>query len=100
MKYIDSSKLPPSLEKAWIESLISVKASSCSDPKLVKALRLFSEVDENVQYLDELPTEAEFELNGKVFRKGALRRKRYLCLEVKSNKKYLISSTAEVEAKK
>ncbi len=99
MPYIDSAQLPKTLEAAWLDSLVSVKASSCSDPKLVKVLRSFSPQKEGLVSLDELPQQAIFVLNGKEFEKGTLRRKRYLCTETTSNKIYLISSTAEVEYK-
>jgi SprT protein len=95
--FLNSGSLPKELESAWIYSLFSVKASSCTDPNLFKVLRKFSEKNTSLVFVDEIPIGALFLLNGKTFRKDGLRRKRYLCTEVKKQKQYLVSPIAEVE---
>jgi hypothetical protein len=73
------------------------KASSDTDTQLALALKRFDEgVDKT--YVFELPLGQVFKLyNGRVFKKGNKRRKRFECIEVKSGKLYLFNPNAEVE---
>jgi hypothetical protein len=90
--------LPKDIESALVNSLISVKASSCSDPNLYKVLRRYDESNsESVLFLDELPIGSQFRLHKQVFQKGVLRRKRFECIEVHSQRKYLVAGIAQVE---
>ncbi|WP_178989843.1 SprT-like domain-containing protein [Winogradskyella schleiferi] len=73
------------------------KASSDTDTQLAFALKQFNEVNDKT-FVFELSLNQTFKLyNGKVFRKGNKRRKRYECVEVKSGKLYLFNPNAEVE---
>jgi hypothetical protein len=47
-------------------------------------------------FLENIPKNSHFLLQGKEFIKGDLRRKRFLCEEITSKKKYLIHTLAEV----
>lgn len=73
------------------------KASSDTDAQLSVALKSFDpETDKN--YIFELPTGGVFRIyNGKIFKKGAKRRKRYECVEVETGRIYLFQPNAEVE---
>jgi hypothetical protein len=73
------------------------KASSDTDATLSLALKEFDEkTDKN--YVFEIPYGELFRIhNGKVFKKGAQRIKRYECTEVSSGKVYLFNPNAEVE---
>ncbi|WP_010230547.1 SprT-like domain-containing protein [Gillisia marina] len=73
------------------------KASSDTDAQLSVALKSFDpENDKN--YIFELPLGGVFKIyNGKVFKKGAKRRKRYECVEMDTGKVYLFQPNAEVE---
>lgn len=73
------------------------KASSDTDAQLSVALKSFDpENDKN--YIFELPLGGVFRIyNGKVFKKGAKRRKRYECVEMDTGKIYLFQPNAEVE---
>ncbi|OYU79539.1 MAG: sprT domain-containing protein [Flavobacterium sp. BFFFF1] len=72
-------------------------ASSDTDATLSLALKQFdAENDKN--YVFELPYGSVFRIhNGKIFKKIALRTKRYECLEIKTGKIYLFNPNAEVE---
>ena len=72
-------------------------ASSDTDATLALALKQFDkENDKN--YIFEIPYGSVFRIhNGKIFKKGALRTKRYECVEVSSGKTYLFIFYAEVE---
>ena len=73
------------------------KASSDTDAKLSVALKSFDpENDKN--YIFEIPFGGIFRIyNGKTFKKGERRIKRYECLEVDTGKVYLFQPNAEVE---
>ncbi|WP_417358184.1 SprT-like domain-containing protein [Flavobacterium sp.] len=73
------------------------KASSDTDATLSIALKQFDEVSDK-NYIFEIPYGSNFRIhNGKIFRKGAQRVKRYECLEVSTGKVYLFNPNAEVE---
>jgi SprT protein len=93
---IDSKELPAELEKALVNSLVNMKASSCTDHNLSRALLSHDTLNPDKIILEELPTNSSFLLNGREFIKGPLRRKRYVCREVSSNRSYLVSSLAQV----
>jgi len=72
------------------------KASSDTDAQLALALKQFDHPNDK-NFIFELPQGAFFKIyNGKVFKKGNKRVKRYECLEVKSGKLYLFNPNAEV----
>lgn len=72
-------------------------ASSDTDATLSLALKQFDkENDKN--YIFEIPYGSLFRIhNGKIFKKGAQRIKRFECLEVSSGRIYLFNPNAEVE---
>ncbi|WP_026704403.1 SprT-like domain-containing protein [Flavobacterium soli] len=72
-------------------------ASSDTDAKLALALKYFDkENDKN--FIFEIPIGSIFRIhNGKIFKKGSLRVKRYECKEVSSGRVYLFNPNAEVE---
>ena len=73
------------------------KASSDTDTQLAFALKQFNENNDKT-YVFEVPLGKDFKLyNGRVFKKGNKRRKRFECMEVKTGKLYLFNPNAEVE---
>jgi hypothetical protein len=73
------------------------KASSDTDATLSIALKQFDERSEK-NYIFELPYGSNFRIhNGKVFKKGAQRVKRFECLEISTGRTYLFNPNAEVE---
>lgn len=72
-------------------------ASSDTDAQLSVALKSFDpETDKN--YVFELPAGGVFRIyNGKIFKKGEKRRKRYECVEMETGRIYLFQPNAEVE---
>lgn len=73
------------------------KASSDTDTTLSLALKQFDERSEK-NYIFELPYGTQFRIhNGKIFRKGAQRIKRFECMEVSTGRIYLFNPNAEVE---
>ncbi len=86
---------PPDLNTRIINYMKNPKASSCNDHHLTMAL---SQYDQSPgKTLHQLEIGTLFRLGKKTFKKEALRRTRYVCQEVKTGRKYLISKSAQVE---
>lgn len=73
------------------------KASSDTDTKLSLALKQFDPPNDK-NYIFEIPYGGTFRLyNGKIFKRGNKRVKRYECLELATGRIYLFNPNAEVE---
>ncbi len=72
------------------------KASSFADIALTKVLRSFDETAHADIVLSDLAEGSTFQLNGRYFKKGKLRRTRILCKEVNSKRQYLVPAEALV----
>jgi SprT-like family len=73
------------------------KASSDTDATLALALKQF-DPDNDKSFIFEIPYGSIFRIqNGKIFKKVAVRLKRFECLEVNSGRTYLFNPNAEVE---
>src|SRR5690606_23726281 len=74
------------------------KASSDTDATLSIALKEYDVKETDKSYIFEIPIGAKFRIhNGRVFKKIALRVKRYECIELQSGRVYLFQPNAEVE---
>ena len=72
-------------------------ASSDTDAKLALALKYFDKPNDK-HFVFDLPIGSVFRIhNGKIFKKGNLRVKRYECTEVSSGRTFLFNPNAEVE---
>ncbi|MBJ6366814.1 SprT-like domain-containing protein [Snuella sedimenti] len=73
------------------------KASSDTDVRLSLALKQFDEPNDKA-YVFEVPLGSVFKIyNGRLFKKGHKRVKRYECVEVNTGKLYLFNPNVEVE---
>tara|TARA_R110002012_G_scaffold116138_1_gene263559 strand:- start:3454 stop:4050 length:597 start_codon:yes stop_codon:yes gene_type:complete len=73
------------------------KASSDTDAKLSLALKEFDPSNDK-NYIFEIPEGSYFKIyNGKIFKKGSRRVKRYECIETATGRIYLFQPNAEVE---
>lgn len=73
------------------------KASSDTDATLALALKQFDPPNDK-SYVFEIPYGSVFRIhNGKIFKKIAIRIKRYECQEISTGKIYLFNPNAEVE---
>jgi len=87
------SKLLPLIAKHFKNP----KASSDTDALLSIALKQF-DPENNKYYIFEIPAGDNFRIyNGKIFKKGNKRVKRYECIEQATGKVYLFQPNAEVE---
>mgnify|MGYP006106675267 FL=1 len=97
LPFINPSVFPNQLLPDIANHFKNPRASSDTDAKLSVLLKQFdSKTDKN--YIFEIPLGSIFRIhNGKVFKKGKRRIKRYECLEVNSGKVYLFQPNAEIE---
>ena len=94
---ISEDAFPANLKMCLINSVKKTKASSCSDIDLSRELRKFDPSKTTIP-LETILSGENFKLNNKSFKKGKLRRTRYLCTELQSGRAYLIHSLAEVNS--
>lgn len=74
------------------------KASSSTDARLSIALKSFDVEERKNSYVFELPIGSTFRLyNGRLYKKGKKRVKRYECIELSTGRLYLFQPNAEVE---
>jgi SprT protein len=93
---INSGQLPKDVEGALLNSLVSVKASSCSDQQLMRVLMRYDKQADGLVPLEHLPLSSVFTLEGRKFVKGSLKRKRYVCEELSSKRRFLVHALAQV----
>ncbi|MGK0427254.1 MAG: hypothetical protein ACJAUR_001364 [Ulvibacter sp.] len=73
------------------------KASSDTDSRLSLALKEYDAPNDK-NYIFEIPFGANFRLyNGKIFKRGKKRVKRFECMEIATGRVYLFNPNAEVE---
>lgn len=73
-------------------------ASSCTDINLFRTLKKYDEQISPLIHIENIPLHSIFSYsNGRQFRKGKKLRKRYECIELSSEKKYLFHPLAEVQ---
>ncbi len=92
---LTSKSLPEDIETALWKSFVNTKASSCSDLALSRVLKKY-DVENDTFHLESLAKNTIFALNKKKFKKGDLRRSRYVCTEISSGKQFLVHALANV----
>jgi hypothetical protein len=97
LPFINPSVFPNQLLPDIANHFKNPRASSDTDAKLSVLLKQFDEkTDKN--YIFEIPLGSTFRIhNGKVFKKGNRRIKRYECMELSSGRVYLFQPNAEIE---
>jgi len=81
---------------AILKHLAKPKSSICYDIELMKYLE--PNTDEKSMYLSQIPKGTNFYLNNKTFTLLEFKRTRALCLNLSSNKKYLVHLSNRVQA--
>ncbi len=77
--------------------MVSPKASSFADARLIEAFRSFDKHADKYIILEQLPEGSIFQFQKRYFKKGKLKRTRVLCLELKSKRNYLVPADAVVQ---
>ncbi|MFD0964725.1 SprT-like domain-containing protein [Pseudofulvibacter geojedonensis] len=97
LPFINPSIYPNKLLPLLANHFKNPKASSDTDARLSVALKEYDPENEK-HFVYRLPAGSVFRIyNGKVFKKGNKRIKRYECLELNTGKVYLFQPNAEVE---
>ncbi|MCF8716118.1 SprT-like domain-containing protein [Joostella atrarenae] len=97
LPFIRPEVFPSSLLPVLARHFKNPKASSDTDAYLSVALKEFDPQNDK-NYIFELPIGSVFRIhNGKVFKKGNKRVKRYECIEANTGRVYLFQPNAEVE---
>lgn len=97
--FVQHRLFPPDIEAALKSSIMNPAATASGETELLLILRRYN-TKNRVGYhlLESLPEGVLFETdNGRVFKKGEKRRKRYMCLEVKTGHLYTFSPLSEVK---
>ncbi|MGB0933248.1 MAG: SprT-like domain-containing protein [Lishizhenia sp.] len=93
---IDDLTVPNDVRLALKNTVAQTTASSCTDLRLTRVLRRYDTQLNTKVVVEELQPEELFELNNKIYQRGNLRRKRYLCKEINTGKLYLVHCLALV----
>ena len=89
---------PQSVLTPLIAHMRNPKASTHADPHLLQALRAYDQ-ENNGLTLAQVPIDGCFSFRSRAYQKiGPVKRTRSVCLELQTQKRYLISLQAEVEA--
>ena len=97
LPFLNPEVFPDDLLPLLAKHFKNPKASSDTDASLALALKEFDEPN-NKTYIFEVPFGQHFKLyNGKVFKRGKKRIKRFECIEIKTGRLYLFNPNAEVE---
>ena len=96
--FVQWQVFPTDIAGALQKSIISPSATANCETELLLILRKYDTVKKEGHHpIIELPEGALFRTdNGKIFRKGAMRRKRYECVEIKTGLRYTFSPVTEV----
>ncbi len=98
LPFIRPEVFPSSVLPLMARHFRNPKASSSTDAQLAIALKKFDTQHSDKSYVYELPLGSVFRLyNGKLFKKGNRRVKRYECTEVATGRLFLFQPNAEVE---
>ena len=97
LPFLNPTVFPNELLPLLAKHFINPKASSDTDTQLALALKQY-DAPNNKTFIFEVPYGETFTLyNGRLFKKGNKRVKRYECVELSSGKLYLFNPNAEVE---
>lgn len=96
--FVNHKIFPGDVEHALQKSILNPSATANGETDLLLVLRKYDPVKkEGVIPVIDVPEGALFQMeNGKIFQKGARRRKRFECVEVKTGLHYTFSPVTEV----
>lgn len=92
---LNETVFPPNVLLALNNYFRNPRAASCSDPTLYNVLKQFDSPSHEIP-LSKIPINQLFTFKGVVFKKLEKKRTRSVCLDIGSNKRYLIPEVAPV----
>jgi SprT protein len=87
---------PEDLMRTLERRLLKPAASSCSDPELSLILQKYDSED-GLEFVKDIPIGQTFMLEGRIFKKGELMRKRYKCLNLHNKRLYMVHSLSRAK---
>ncbi|MBO9596113.1 MAG: SprT-like domain-containing protein [Niabella sp.] len=98
-QFLQKKVFPADIAAELQRSLHNPGASTCAEEGLQRILYRYDDRKKHYYLVEELPAGTLFALpDGRVFKKGKKRTKRFECLEMKTGKLYLFSPVYEVYA--
>ena len=98
-QFIQHKIFPADIEAELLRSLQNPAASTCAEDGLLRILRKYDAKESHHRLVEELAIHDLFRTSdGRIFKKGEKLRKRYKCVEVKTDKVCLFSPVYEVES--
>jgi SprT protein len=91
---LNPSVFPDDVLRKLARYMKDPKASSCNDHSLMRVLKEYDKLEST--FLGDLQKGQVFKLGTRAFKKEDLRRTRFVCQEVSTGRKYLISKSAVV----
>lgn len=96
--FLGQEIFPPLVEKALLAYIHNPAASTCTDPRLFKALYRYDEHKEGWLLLDDLELNGKFQTeDGQVFQKMEQLRTRSKCKDIKTGRMYFFMGIVEVK---
>ena len=97
--FIQLKCFPPDIEKALQKTIRNPAATTAGETELIKILRKYNaNTRPDVMHVEQLQDGQLFTTkDGRIFKRGDLRRKRYECIDVNTGLRYHISAIAEVK---
>jgi len=96
-QFIEKNIFPADITKELLNTLQNPGASTCSEEGLQRVLYRYNTRKDGYTLLEALPEGAIFTIkDGRIFKKGAKRTKRYTCVEIATGRVYLFSAIYEV----
>ncbi len=96
--FIGKKIFPPDVEKALMAYVHDPAASTCTDPRLFKALYRYDERKPDHKLVDEIPINSYFETeDGQVYQKLEKIRTRTRCVNIQNGKMYLFQGIVDVK---
>jgi SprT protein len=92
---LQEDSFPPEILHELRRHMVNPKASSYADIDLTRVLRSYDKYQEQI-ILSGIPEGSIFSIRKRFFKKGKLRRTRFLCQEIKSRRNYLVPCDAIV----
>lgn len=88
---------PPDILQAIVKYMENPAASSCTDIHLYRVLRRYDKDKSGQHTVESIPANSVFALpNGRILQKGEKLRKRYKCIELRTDRTYLVHPIAQV----
>jgi len=96
LQLMEEILLPRDIEQAWRKHLSRIKSSSALDEELVTVFKKYKKENENECLLKELHKGDCFFFRNELFRLDSFARTRATCTLLRTNRRYIIGGTAEV----